>query len=132
VVGGDLDLAVVFDWHGRPMPLPDGLAEDGWGMWAEGEFCREWLRFTLRARGIEPMTAHQVDETHTQLGLVQAGFAPRPGRDPEPGGVVSVPLRQGVRWHVYGRRRPPPVGQGGGEGAQVGVGEGFVSGCQVP
>lgn len=33
-------------------------------MWAEGEFCHEWLKFTLRARGSEPLTVHQGNETH--------------------------------------------------------------------
>ncbi|WP_416972815.1 LysR family transcriptional regulator [Streptomyces sp. 4F14] len=81
------------------------FAEDGWVMWAEGEFCHEWLKFTLRARGVEPLMAHQANETHTQLGLVQAGLgvciAPLLGRNPVPEGVVTVPLKQDVRRHVY-------------------------------
>ncbi|MGW1214204.1 LysR family transcriptional regulator [Streptomyces sp. NPDC002499] len=81
------------------------LAEDEWITWGEGEFCHEWLMFTLRSRGIEPIVAHRAAETHTQLGLVQAGLgvciAPLLGRHPMPAGVVTVPLVQRVRRHVY-------------------------------
>jgi len=81
------------------------LAEDEWITWGEGEFCHEWLMLTLRSRGIEPVIAHRAAETHTQLGLVQAGLgvciAPLLGRHPMPDGVVTVPLRQRVRRHVY-------------------------------
>ncbi|GGL88267.1 LysR family transcriptional regulator [Streptomyces fumigatiscleroticus] len=136
VVRGDLDLAVVLDWHNKPMPLPDGLvkaellddpadvampaghrlagrdevdlaefAEDEWITWGQGEFCHEWLMLTLRSRGIEPVIGHRASETHTQLGLVAAGLgvcvAPRLGRHPVPAGVVTVPLRQRVRRHVF-------------------------------
>lgn len=81
------------------------FAEDEWITWGEGEFCHEWLMFTLRSRGIEPIVGHRAAETHTQLGLVAAGLgvciAPLLGRDPMPAGVVTVPLRQRVRRHVY-------------------------------
>ncbi|MDH6221335.1 LysR family transcriptional regulator [Streptomyces pseudovenezuelae] len=81
------------------------LAEDEWITWGEGEFCHEWLMFTLRSRGIEPIVAHRAAETHTQMGLVEAGLgvciAPLLGRHPMPAGVVTVPLRQRVRRHVY-------------------------------
>lgn len=39
-----------------------------------GEFCHEWLMFTLRSKGIEPIVGHRAAETHTQLGLVAAGL----------------------------------------------------------
>ncbi|AIR97106.1 LysR family transcriptional regulator [Streptomyces glaucescens] len=81
------------------------LAEDEWITWAEGEFCHEWLVFTLRSKGIEPNLGHRAAETHTQLGLVAAGLGvcvvPLLGRHPVPPGVVTVPLRQQVRRHVY-------------------------------
>jgi DNA-binding transcriptional LysR family regulator len=61
--------------------------------------------FTLRSRGVEPHIGHRAAETHTQLGLVAAGLgvciAPLLGRHPMPEGVVTVPLRQAVRRHVY-------------------------------
>ncbi|MFG5724608.1 LysR family transcriptional regulator [Streptomyces murinus] len=136
VVRGDLDLAVVLDWHNKPMPVPDGLvkapllddpaevavpaghrladreevdlaefAEDEWITWGEGEFCHEWLMFTLRSKGVEPIVGHRAGETHTQLQLVSAGLgvciAPLLGRHPVPDGVVLVPLTQRVRRHVY-------------------------------
>ncbi|MFF4015677.1 LysR family transcriptional regulator [Streptomyces sp. NPDC001843] len=81
------------------------FAEDEWITWGEGEFCHEWLMFTLRSRGVEPIVGHRAAETHTQLGLVAAGLgvciAPLLGRHPVPSGVVTVPLRQRVRRHVY-------------------------------
>ncbi|UXY26257.1 LysR family transcriptional regulator [Streptomyces sp. HUAS TT20] len=81
------------------------FAEDEWITWGEGEFCHEWLMFTLRSRGIEPNVGHRAAETHTQLALVAAGLgvciAPLLGRHPVPPGVVMVPLKQRVRRHVY-------------------------------
>ncbi|ARP69133.1 LysR family transcriptional regulator [Streptomyces pluripotens] len=81
------------------------FAEDEWITWGEGEFCHEWLVFTLRSKGVEPIVGHRASESHTQLGLVAAGLgvciAPLLGRHPMPGGVVLVPLRQHVRRHVY-------------------------------
>ncbi|MEU6551842.1 LysR family transcriptional regulator [Streptomyces sp. NPDC046915] len=81
------------------------FAEDEWITWGEGEFCHEWLMFTLRSRGVEPIVGHRAAETHTQLGLVAAGLgvciAPLLGRHPVPPGVVMVPLKQRVRRHVY-------------------------------
>ncbi|CQR65196.1 LysR family transcriptional regulator [Streptomyces leeuwenhoekii] len=81
------------------------FAEDEWITWGEGEFCHEWLVFTLRSKGIEPIIGHRAAETHTQLALVAAGLgvciAPLLGRHPLPDGVVTVPLKQRVRRHVY-------------------------------
>ncbi|MGW3951538.1 LysR family transcriptional regulator [Streptomyces sp. NPDC004752] len=81
------------------------FADDEWITWGQGEFCHEWLVFTLRSRGVEPIVGHRAAETHTQLGLVAAGLgvciAPRLGRHPVPPGVVMVPLTQRVRRHVY-------------------------------
>ncbi|MGW4446576.1 LysR family transcriptional regulator [Streptomyces sp. NPDC004100] len=81
------------------------FTEDEWITWGEGEFCHEWLIFTLRSRGVEPLVGHRAGETHTQLALVAAGLgvciAPLLGRDPVPPGVVLVPLKQRVRRHVY-------------------------------
>lgn len=81
------------------------FAEDEWITWGEGEFCHEWLMFTLRSKGIEPIVGHRAAETHTQLGLVAAGLgvciAPVLGREPMPSEVVTIPLKQRVRRHVY-------------------------------
>lgn len=81
------------------------FADDEWITWGQGEFCHEWLMFTLRSRGVEPHIGHRAAETHTQLGLVAAGLgvciAPLLGRHPMPEGVVTVPLREAVRRHVY-------------------------------
>ncbi|MEU3029653.1 LysR family transcriptional regulator [Streptomyces incarnatus] len=81
------------------------FAEDEWITWGEGEFCHEWLMFTLRSKGVEPIVGHRAGETHTQLQLVAAGLgvciAPLLGRHPVPEGVVLVPLTQRVRRHVY-------------------------------
>lgn len=81
------------------------FADDEWITWNEGEFCHEWLMFTLRSKGVEPIIGHRAAETHTQLGMVAAGLgvcvAPLLGRDPVPEGVVTVPVRQRVRRHVY-------------------------------
>ncbi|MFD1271906.1 LysR family transcriptional regulator [Streptomyces kaempferi] len=81
------------------------FAEDEWITWGEGEFCHEWLMFTLRSKGVEPHVGHRAAETHTQLSMVAAGLgvciAPVLGRRPMAEGVVTVPLRQRVRRHVY-------------------------------
>ncbi|MFG2475521.1 LysR family transcriptional regulator [Streptomyces fagopyri] len=81
------------------------FAEDEWITWGEGEFCHEWLMFTLRSKGVEPHVGHRAAETHTQLSLVAAGLgvciAPVLGRRPMAEGVVTVPLRQRVQRHVY-------------------------------
>ncbi|QFZ77612.1 LysR family transcriptional regulator [Streptomyces fagopyri] len=81
------------------------FAEDEWITWGEGEFCHEWLMFTLRSKGVEPHVGHRAAETHTQLSMVAAGLgvciAPVLGRRPMAEGVVTVPLRQRVQRHVY-------------------------------
>ncbi|MFB7500707.1 LysR family transcriptional regulator [Streptomyces sp. NPDC056161] len=81
------------------------FAGDEWITWGTGEFCHEWLMFTLRSRGVEPILGHRAAETHTQLSLVSAGLGvcvvPRLGRHPVPPGVVTIPLKQRVRRHVY-------------------------------
>lgn len=92
------------------------LADDEWITWPAGEFCHEWLLFTLRAKGVEPRIAHRAQEHHTQLALVAAGLgvcvAPRLGRGPVPAEVRTIPVRHRVyrRVHVVWRadadRRP--------------------------
>ncbi|ANW21220.1 LysR family transcriptional regulator [Streptomyces clavuligerus] len=81
------------------------FADDEWISWPEGEFCHEWLMFTLRSQGIEPRIGHLAAEHHTQLALIAAGLgvcvAPRLGRGPVPEGVAVVPVRSGMRRHVY-------------------------------
>ncbi|WP_156724503.1 LysR family transcriptional regulator [Streptomyces apocyni] len=81
------------------------LAGDAWVSWPEGEYCHDWLMYTLRAKGVEPRVSHCAAEHHTQLALVAAGLgvcvAPRLGRGAVPEGVRVVPVRKGVRRHVY-------------------------------
>ncbi|MFJ9682233.1 LysR family transcriptional regulator [Streptomyces sp. NPDC101194] len=83
----------------------EDFAEDDWVSWPEGEFCYDWLMFTLRSKGIEPRIAHLAGEHHTQLALIAAGLgvcvAPRLGRGPVPDGVRLVPVRQKMRRHVH-------------------------------
>ncbi|MFE0701436.1 LysR family transcriptional regulator [Streptomyces sp. NPDC058872] len=82
----------------------EDFADEEWVSWPEGEFCHDWLMFTLRSQGIEPRIGHLAGEHHTQLALVAAGLGvcitPRLGR-PVPEGVVFVPVRQKVRRHIY-------------------------------
>ncbi|MFF3324800.1 LysR substrate-binding domain-containing protein [Streptomyces sp. NPDC002889] len=81
------------------------FADDEWVSWPEGEFCHDWLVFTLRSKGFEPRIGHLAGEHHTQLALIAAGLgvcvAPRLGRGPVPDGVALVPVRQQMRRHVY-------------------------------
>ncbi|MGX1883115.1 LysR family transcriptional regulator [Streptomyces sp. NPDC055287] len=81
------------------------FADDDWVTWAEGEFCHEWLMFTLRGKGVEPRIAHVAEEHATQLALIAEGLgvcvAPRLGRGPVPDGVRVVPVRHAMRRHVY-------------------------------
>ncbi|MEV5609965.1 LysR family transcriptional regulator [Streptomyces sp. NPDC052225] len=101
----DVAMPVGHPLAGRAEVGLEDFADDEWITWGEGEFCHEWLLFTLRAKGIEPQVGHRAAETHTQLGLVAAGLgvcvAPLLGRNPVPEGVVTVPVRQQVRRHVY-------------------------------
>ncbi|MBB5122537.1 LysR family transcriptional regulator [Streptomyces eurocidicus] len=81
------------------------FADDEWVSWPCGEFCHDWLMFTLRGKGIEPRISHMAEEHHTQLALIAAGLgvavAPRLGRGPVPEGVRVVPVRHTMRRHVY-------------------------------
>ncbi|UQX00138.1 LysR family transcriptional regulator [Streptomyces sp. RerS4] len=81
------------------------FADDDWISWNEGQFCHEWLVFTLRGTGIEPRIAHIAEEHHTQLAFVEAGLGvcvtPRLGRGPVPAGVRLLPVCDTVRRHVY-------------------------------
>ncbi|MER7837950.1 LysR family transcriptional regulator [Streptomyces sp. NPDC096040] len=101
----DVALPVAHRLAGRDEVDLGEFADDEWITWGEGEFCHEWLMFTLRSRGIEPRIGHRAAETHTQLNLVAAGLgvcvAPLLGRHPVPEGVTMVPLKQRVRRHVY-------------------------------
>ncbi|MFD7298298.1 LysR substrate-binding domain-containing protein [Streptomyces sp. NPDC059897] len=101
----DIAMPVGHPLAGRAEVGLEDFADDEWITWGQGEFCHEWLMFTLRAKGVEPQVGHRAAETHTQLGLVAAGLgvcvAPLLGRDPMPEGVVTVPVRQKVRRHVY-------------------------------
>ena len=90
---------------GRTEVTMEDFADDEWVAWPEGEFCHEWLLYTLRTESIEPRIAHRAEEHHTQLALVAAGLgvcvAPRLGRDPMPPGVRAVPVRESVHRHIY-------------------------------
>ncbi|MGP3770838.1 LysR family transcriptional regulator [Streptomyces sp. SDT5-1] len=101
----DIAMPVDHPLAGRDEVGLEEFADDEWITWGQGEFCHEWLMFTLRAKGVEPQVGHRAAETHTQLGLVAAGLgvcvAPLLGRHPMPEGVVTVPVRQKVRRHVY-------------------------------
>ncbi|AYV26592.1 LysR family transcriptional regulator [Streptomyces sp. CJ_13] len=81
------------------------FAEDDWISWNEGQFCHEWLVYTLRGTGIEPRIAHIAEEHHTQLAFVEAALGvcvtPRLGRGPVPAGVRLLPVCDAVRRHVY-------------------------------
>ncbi|WP_329114101.1 LysR family transcriptional regulator [Streptomyces sp. NBC_01465] len=83
----------------------EDFADDEWITWPEGEFCWEWLMFTLGGKGIEPKVAHVAGEHATQMALIAAGLgvaiAPRLGRGPLPDGVVAVPVRSAMCRHVY-------------------------------
>lgn len=43
---------------GRDKVDLEDFADDDWVSWPEGEFCYDWLMFTLRSKGIEPRIAH--------------------------------------------------------------------------
>ncbi|WP_446039142.1 LysR family transcriptional regulator [Streptomyces sp. SID1121] len=81
------------------------FADDSWVSWPEGEFCYDWLMFTLRSKGMEPRIGHLAGEHHTQLALIAAGLgvcvAPRLGRGPVPEGVAVVPVRQKMWRHIH-------------------------------
>ncbi|MFC5803067.1 LysR substrate-binding domain-containing protein [Streptomyces formicae] len=83
----------------------EDFADDEWVSWPEGEFCYEWLVFTLRSKGIEPRIAHTAEEHHTQLALISAGLGvcvtPRLGRGSVPEGVRLIPVRQKMLRHIY-------------------------------
>ncbi|MCH0541015.1 LysR family transcriptional regulator [Streptomyces sp. MUM 203J] len=101
----DVALPVTHPLAGRAETGLEDFADDEWVSWPEGEFCYEWLVFTLRSQGIEPRIAHFAGEHHTQLALIQAGLGvcvtPRLGRGHVPDGVVLVPVRQQMRRHIY-------------------------------
>ncbi|MGW0550369.1 LysR family transcriptional regulator [Streptomyces altiplanensis] len=101
------DVAVHVDHPlaGRTAVDLEEFADDDWVTWAEGEFCHEWLMFTLRGKGVEPRIAHVAEEHATQLALIAEGLgvcvAPRLGRGPVPDRVRVVPVRHAMRRHVY-------------------------------
>ncbi|MGW4506782.1 LysR substrate-binding domain-containing protein [Streptomyces sp. NPDC004436] len=102
-----VDIAVPADHRlaGRERISLADFAEDEWISWNEGQFCHEWLVFSLRGAGVEPRIAHIAEEHHTQLSFVEAGLGvcvtPRLGRGPVPHGVRLLPVCDSVRRHVY-------------------------------
>ncbi|MFF2013583.1 LysR family transcriptional regulator [Streptomyces sp. NPDC058195] len=101
----DIAMPVGHRLAGREEVDLEDFADDDWVSWPEGEFCYDWLMFTLRSKGIEPRIPHLAGEHHTQLALIAAGMgvcvAPRLGRGPVPDGVRLVPVRQRMRRHVH-------------------------------
>jgi DNA-binding transcriptional LysR family regulator len=101
------DIAVPADHSHADRPeieLRD-LANDGWAVWPEGQYCHAWLMQTLRAAGVEPRVLHIAGEHQTQLMLVAAGLVvavtPRLGRGPVPDGVRVVRVRNPLQRHVF-------------------------------
>jgi DNA-binding transcriptional LysR family regulator len=101
----DVAMPVGHRFADRPEVDLEEFADDEWISWPAGEFCHDWLMFTLRGKGVEPRISHMAEEHHTQLTLVAAGLgvavAPRLGRGPVPEGVQVVPVRHTMRRHVY-------------------------------
>ncbi|WP_028815143.1 LysR family transcriptional regulator [Streptomyces flavidovirens] len=101
----DVAMHVGHPLAGRATVDLEEFADDDWVTWAEGEFCHEWLMFTLRGKGVEPRIAHVAEEHATQLALIAEGLgvcvAPRLGRGPVPDRVRVVPVRHAMRRHVY-------------------------------
>ncbi|MET9508300.1 LysR family transcriptional regulator [Streptomyces flavidovirens] len=101
----DVAMHVGHPLAGRVTVDLEEFADDDWVTWAEGEFCHEWLMFTLRGKGVEPRIAHVAEEHATQLALIAEGLgvcvAPRLGRGPVPDRVRVVPVRHAMRRHVY-------------------------------
>ena len=69
------------------------------------KWCDQWLVYTLRSRGHEPLIAHTVGEYATQIALVAAGLGvcviPRLGRARLPRGVAIVGVEPPLRRQVY-------------------------------
>ncbi|MEV7679707.1 LysR family transcriptional regulator [Streptomyces sp. NPDC088341] len=101
----DVAMPVDHPLAGRQEVDLEEFADDDWVSWPEGEFCHDWLMFTLRSKGFEPRIAHLAGEYHTQLALIAAGLgvcvAPRLGRGVVPEGVAVVPVRQKMRRHIH-------------------------------
>ncbi|MFE4173796.1 LysR family transcriptional regulator [Streptomyces sp. NPDC056909] len=101
----DVAMPVDHPLAGRQEVDLEEFADDDWVSWPEGEFCHDWLMFTLRSKGFEPRIAHLAGEYHTQLALIAAGLgvcvAPRLGRGAVPEGVAIVPVRQKMRRHIH-------------------------------
>ncbi|RFU83785.1 LysR family transcriptional regulator [Streptomyces triticagri] len=101
----DVALPAAHPLAGRSEARLEEFGDDEWISWPAGEYCHDWLMFTLRAKDIEPRIAHAAGEHHTQLALVEAGLgvcvAPRLGRGPLPAGVRVVPLRRGMSRQIY-------------------------------
>lgn len=94
----------------------DDLRSERWITWGQtgsllsdihlpARWCDQWLVYTLRERGHEPVIAHTAGEHATQLALVAAGLGvsviPRLGRGPLPPEVQIVAVRPTLRRHVY-------------------------------
>lgn len=106
------------------------LAEEPWVVWPEGEFCHEWLLYTLRANGIEPQIAHRAGEHPHPTGagssrvgcLHRTPARPRPDAGPDADGPRAPPGPPERLRRMACGRRPAAVDQGGGRGAPGGGG----------
>jgi DNA-binding transcriptional LysR family regulator len=126
---GEIDIAIVHDWHNTPLGLPEGLSRVKLGsdpadvlvpathrlagkefvraedLVGERSICHEWLIRTMRRAGVEPEVAYSVAEYQTQLAMLARGLGigllPRLGRGPLPDGVVVVPLQPAPSRRLY-------------------------------
>lgn len=112
----DIALPANHPMSGRETVDLDDLRSDQWITYGQiglgitdthlpASWCRDWLVYTLRSRGHEPVVAHTACEHATQLALVAAGLGvcviPRLGRDPLPRGIRIVAVRPTLCRHVY-------------------------------
>src|ERR1035438_780460 len=111
----DIALPASHPLAGRETINLDDLRSERWIAWhtassvsdthVPARWCDQWLVYTLRSRGHEPVVAHTVGEYATQIALVAAGLGvcviPRLGRDRLPREVRIVAVRPPLRRQVY-------------------------------
>jgi molybdate transport repressor ModE-like protein len=112
----DIALPASHPLAGRETIDLDDLRSERWITWKHPEssvsdthvpaiWCDQWLAYTLRSRGHEPVVAHAAGEYATQIALVAAGLGicviPRLGRERLPRGVRIVAVRPALRRQVY-------------------------------
>jgi molybdate transport repressor ModE-like protein len=112
----DIALPASHPLAGRETIDLDDLRSERWITWEQtassvsdshlpARWCDQWLVYTLRSRGHEPVVAHTAGEHATQIALVAAGLGvcviPRLGRDLLPREVRIVAVRPMLRRQVY-------------------------------